>query len=156
MHTEVAVDVAATPRRVFDLARDIAKWPDLLPHYRKVTVHSRSNGRANATMSAVRPVWGRIGIPVWWRTEQWADDSRPDDLRLLFRHVAGATRGMAVAWHIRPSRGGANVVIEHEFEGRLPFLGREVFPRIVDRFFVRPIATRTLARFKALAENEAG
>ena len=155
MHTEVSIDVEAPPRRVFDLARDIARWPELLPHYRKVTIHSHSSGRTRATMNAVRPLWRRLGIPVWWRTEQWADDTDPRDLQLHFRHVGGATRGMAVAWHIRPSVLGARVVIEHEFERRLPLLGKSVFPRIVDRFFVRPIATRTLARFKALAESGA-
>ena len=106
-------------------------------------------------MAAVRPVW-RLGIPVWWRTQQWADDSDPKDLQLLFRHVGGATRGMAVAWHIRPSADGAHVAIEHDFRRRLPFLGDQLFPRVVDLLFVRPIAGRTLARFKALAEEGTG
>ena len=151
MHTEISIDVAAPPRRVFDLARDVTRWPQLLPHYRKVTIHSRVNGRATATMAAVRPV-GWIAIPVWWRSELWSDDSVADDLRLRFRHVAGATRGMDVTWHIRPTPTGAHVSIEHEFTRRLPLMGDEAFPRVVDRLFVRPIATRTLATFKKLAE----
>jgi hypothetical protein len=39
------------------------------------------------------------------------------------------------------------VTIEHDFAPRLPG-----FATFVDRFFTRPIAGRTLATFKALAE----
>jgi ribosome-associated toxin RatA of RatAB toxin-antitoxin module len=152
MHTEISINISQPPRIVFDLSRDIAEWPRLLPHYRKVTVHSRNEGRVVATMRAVRPIWRRLAIPVWWRSEQWADDSMADDLRLRFRHVGGATRGMDVTWHIRSTEVGSRVTIEHEFTRRLPLLGSDTFPRVVDRLFVRPIAGRTLATFKKLAE----
>jgi ribosome-associated toxin RatA of RatAB toxin-antitoxin module len=151
MQTEIAIDVAAQPRIVFDLARDISRWPRLLPHYRQVTIHSRDDGRVIATMSAMRPLW-RFGIPVSWRSEQWSEDADPGDLRLRFVHIAGATRGMDVTWHIRPSGGGSRVSIEHDFRRGLPLLGEDLFPRVVDALFVRPIAGRTLATFKRLAE----
>jgi ribosome-associated toxin RatA of RatAB toxin-antitoxin module len=152
MHTEISIDVNRPPRTIFDLARDISLWPTLLPHYRKVTIESRNDDRVTATMAAVRPIWRRVGIPVWWRSQQWADDGDPDDLRLRFKHVAGATKGMDVTWHIRSTDGGSRVTIEHEFIRRLPLLGNRLFPRVVDRLFVRPIAGRTLATFKRLAE----
>jgi hypothetical protein len=104
-------------------------------------------------MSAVRSAW-RLRIPVWWRTEQWAEDADADDLQLRFLHTAGATRGMDVTWHIRPTRSGSRVSIEHDFSRRVPLLGDSIFPRVVDRLFVRPIAGRTLARFKMLAEQQ--
>lgn len=152
MHTEISIDVAAPPRTVFELARDITRWPELLPHYRKVTVQSRDGGRVIASMSAVRPV-GKAGIPVRWRSEQWSDDSNVADLQLRFLHVAGATRGMDVRWHIRPTVAGCRVTIEHDFRRHLPFVGDDLFPRVIDRLFVRPIAGRTLASFKRLAEG---
>lgn len=106
-------------------------------------------------MSARRPL-GPLGIPVAWRSEQWHDVTDPDDLQLRFIHVAGATRGMDVTWHIRPSPEGSRVTIEHVFSRRLALLGDELLPRVVDRFFVRPIAGRTLATFKALVERGGG
>jgi hypothetical protein len=57
---------------------------------------------------------------------------------------------MDVTWHIDPRTddgGTTHVVIEHDFRPRLPG-----FAAFVDRFFTRPIAGRTLATFKALAE----
>ena len=63
---------------------------------------------------------------------------------------------MDVTWRIEPAASGGDgaagrdestVTIEHEFAPRLPG-----FAAFVDRFFTRPIAGRTLATFKALAE----
>lgn len=154
VHAEISINVAAPARVVFELARDITRWPDLLPHYRKVTVDSRNGERLTASMRAVRPFGKlRTGIPVRWQSEQWSDDADADDLRLRFIHVAGATRGMDVSWHIRPTKTGCRVTIEHDFLRSLPFLGDELFAQVIDRFFVRPIAGRTLATFKSLAES---
>ena len=150
MHTSIGVEVAAPPQRVFELAIDVPHWHEMLPHYRKVTVRSRDGARVVATMAARRP--GRLAVPVSWRAEHWPDSSDPDDLRLHFRHIGGATRGMNVVRHIRPTATGSSVTIEHDFSRPLPLLGPDVFPRLVDRLFVRPIAGRTLATFKSLAE----
>jgi ribosome-associated toxin RatA of RatAB toxin-antitoxin module len=130
MRTQIAIDVSAPPQRVFELSRDVARWPELLPHYRTVTVQSRTADRVVARMAAVRP--GRVPIPVWWHAEQWSDPSDASDLRLHFRHVGGVTRGMTVTWHIRPRDGGARVTIEHDFSRRLPLLGPNLLPRLVE------------------------
>jgi ribosome-associated toxin RatA of RatAB toxin-antitoxin module len=151
MRTEIGIDVAAPPERILALCGDVAAWPRLLPHYRAVRVHARKDGRLVAQMVAVRPI-GPLGIPVTWRAEQWAESSDPGDLRLRFRHVRGVTRGMDVTWHIRPTATGSRVTIEHEFRRPLPLLGDGLLPALVDRLFTRPIAGRTLARFKQLAE----
>jgi ribosome-associated toxin RatA of RatAB toxin-antitoxin module len=151
MHTSISVTVAAPPARIFELARDITRWPELLPHYRRVSVHARRGDRVVAQMVAVRRV-GPVGIPVTWRAEQWSEDSDPNDLRLRFRHVRGVTRGMDVTWHIRPDRAGTRVTIAHDFWRPLPLLGADALPFVVDRLFTRAIAGRTLRTFKALAE----
>ena len=59
---------------------------------------------------------------------------------------------MEVTWHIKPTPAGCTVTIEHDFSRRLPIIGDDAFPRTVDRLFVRPIAGKTLATFKRLAE----
>jgi ribosome-associated toxin RatA of RatAB toxin-antitoxin module len=147
----MSLSVAAPPARVFELARDVTRWPQLLPHYRRVSVQARRGGRLIAQMVAVRSI-GRVDIPVTWRAEQWSEDADPDDLRLRFRHIRGVTRGMDVTWHIRPEPAGSRVTIAHEFSRRLPLVGAEAVPYLVDRFFTRPIAGRTLRTFKSLAE----
>jgi ribosome-associated toxin RatA of RatAB toxin-antitoxin module len=153
MHSHIGIAVSASPRRVFELANQVPRWAELLPHYRQVTIESQDGDRTVARMAAWRP--GLLRIPVSWRAEHWSDDTDETDLRLHFRHVGGATVGMQVVWHIRPTGSGTSVVIEHDFSRPLPLLGSDLMPAIVDRFFIRPIAGRTLATFQALAEGRA-
>jgi hypothetical protein len=54
---------------------------------------------------------------------------------------------MDVTWRIEPTPGGCRVSIEHDFRPRFG-----PWATIIDRAFTRPIARRTLASFKALAE----
>jgi hypothetical protein len=54
---------------------------------------------------------------------------------------------MDVTWRIDPTPTGCRVTIEHDFRPRFP-----LWAGLIDRFFVRPIAGRTLAAFKAMAE----
>jgi ribosome-associated toxin RatA of RatAB toxin-antitoxin module len=133
---------------VFRLARDVDRWERLLPHYIRSRALRRSvDGVQVTSFAARRPVLGAsgIGLPVAWRARTW---SEPDARRLRFVHVAGATKGMDVTWRIEPHGVGARVSIDHDFRPRLPG-----FARFIDRAFTRPIAGRTLATFKALAES---
>ena len=147
MRSTIGIDVEAEPRLVFDLARDIERWPALLPHYVRVRVLERhADGSRSLQMTAVRrvvPILG-LGIPVAWRARTWAEEPT---LRLRFKHVGGATKGMDVTWRIEPTAGGCRVSIEHDFRPRIA-----PWAAVVDRLFVRPIAGRTLATFKAIAE----
>lgn len=149
MHSAIGVDIEAPASLVFALARDVERWATLLPHY----VRSRfedTDGWGRPIMEFVArrplvPVLG-LGLPVVWWSRTW---NEPESLRLYFEHIGGATRGMNVVWRIEPTGDGTacRVTISHDFSPRVPG-----FARVVDRFFTRPIAGRTLATFKALAE----
>ena len=160
--TTIGIDIDAPPELVYRLARDVTRWDVLLPHYaRSHPVELPSlDGVVGVVVDFVArrpfvPLLG-LGIPVTWRARTWHE---PDTRRLRFVHVAGATKGMDVTWTIEPAphatAGGAastpiartQVTIAHRFEPRLPG-----FAGFVDRWFTRPIAGRTLATFKALAE----
>ena len=147
MQSAIATDVGAPPALVFALARDVRRWPALLPHYVAVVpTGPPRNGVLTARMIARRPLVPPLGIelPVAWRALTWID---PDLLRIRFRHAGGATNGMDVTWRIEPSAAGCRVTIEHRFSPRVA-----AWAWFVDRLFTRPIATRTLATFKAIAE----
>ena len=152
MRSSIGIAMRAPPERVFALARDVSRWPELLPHYHDVVVERRGpDGHMTARMVASR-AFGPLPLPVTWRAEQWSDDSDPAELRLHFRHVRGITTGMQVTWRITPTASGTHVVIEHDFRRALPIVGDGFLPRLVDRWFTRPIATRTLRTFRDLAE----
>jgi len=148
MRSTIAIDVDAPPALIFTLARDVRRWERLLPHYvRSRVVERRADGTVVVDFVARRPLIGLLGLglPVTWRARTW---SEPTTLSLRFVHVAGATKGMDVTWRIEPGAGGSRVSIDHEFRPRLP-----LFAAFVDRAFTRPIAGRTLATFKVLAET---
>jgi ribosome-associated toxin RatA of RatAB toxin-antitoxin module len=141
------MEVAASPDLVFGLAHDVEHWSSLLPHYVSVRVERRIDGGGDlARFVAIRPLvpWFGVGVPVVWRALAW---NEPEERRLRFRHVGGPTGGMDVTWRIEPTADGCRVSIEHDFRPRI-----RPWARIVDRLVVRPIAGRTLATFKSIAE----
>ena len=148
MQSTISIEIDAPARLVFDLARDVERWPRLLPHYLDVRVLDRAaDGVVTARMTAMRLLvpWLGYGLPVAWRARTWAEE---DGLRLRFVHVGGATSGMDVTWRIDPTgERGCRVSIEHLFEPARP-----EWATLIDALFVRPIAGRTLATFKAIAE----
>ena len=148
MRSDIGIDVAAPAELVFRLARDVERWPDLLPHYERAdrSGEADARGRVLVRFVARRPLVPVLGLalPVVWRSWTWND---PTTCRMRFLHRGGATNGMDVTWRIESSDGGSRVTIEHVFAPRLP--GWAAF---IDRFFTRPIAGRTLASFKAIAE----
>lgn len=150
MRSRIGIEIEAPPDVVFGLAHRVDRWERLLPHYaRSRVVTARPDGSLLVAFAAVRgvvPLVG-LGIPVAWRARTW---NEPDSRRLRFVHVAGPTKGMDVTWHIDPTPFGCRVTIEHDFRPSLPG-----FAAFVDRWFTRPIAGRTLATFKALAETVA-
>jgi ribosome-associated toxin RatA of RatAB toxin-antitoxin module len=149
VRSELAIDVAAPAALVFALARDVTRWPALLPHYASVTVTARDERVVVARFVARRPLVGILGLalPVAWRSRTW---SEPDTMGLRFVHLGGATKGMDVTWDLAPTATGCHVTIRHDFRPRIPG-----WAWLMDRGFVRPIASRTLASFKAIAEATA-
>ena len=147
MHSTITILVEAPPELVFRLAGDVERWERLLPHYiRSRAVGRRAGGALVADFIARRQLVALIGLslPVAWRARTWGE---PEARRLRFVHLAGATKGMDVTWRIEPTTAGTRISIDHDFRPRLPG-----FAMFVDRAFTRPIASRTLATFKALAE----
>ena len=152
MHSTIGIDIAAPPELVYRLARDVTRWARILPHYARSDVVRREPGGVLVCDFVARrpfvPVLG-LALPVTWRSRTWHEHATR---RLRFEHVAGATKGMDVTWTIeavpRPNGSpGARVEIAHDFAPAIPG-----FAWVVDRFFTRPIAGRTLATFRALAE----
>lgn len=146
METVNEIQVAAPPEHVFHLAAEVERWPELLPHYRWVRVLERSGERKVVEMAARRD-W----IPVKWISIQRLF---PDEHRITFQHIGGATRGMVVEWTLVPVGGGSHVRIWHDFRPGWPLVPDKLVELVVGRFFVQNIAGKTLRRIKALAESK--
>jgi uncharacterized membrane protein len=133
--------------RIFDLAADVERWPEILPHYRYVRPVPDPNGERRFAMGARRGP-----IPVTWEAIQ-----RPmrNERRIEFVHTGGVTRGMWVAWRFEPRDGAVDVSIEHRLELRWPLIGELVARSVIGPQFIEAIAGRTLRRVRELAEAAA-
>lgn len=153
MRTDNTVEMEGELRHIVDLAVDTERWPEILPHYRWVTL-LEGGGDAKTVEMAAR----RDRIPVKWRAVQTVERDGPTPV-IRFVHVWGVTKGMDVAWTFDDSRPGVvRVRIDHDFEpwwpvvGKTP-VGRLVADRIIGPHFVGAIAGRTLATIKGIVEG---
>jgi hypothetical protein len=133
--------------RVFPLAADVERWPEILPHYRYVRPLPDPDGARRFAMGARRGP-----VPVRWEAIQ---RPMPEARRIEFIHTGGVTRGMWVAWRLEPVEGGTEVSIEHRLELGWPLIGPFAARAVIGPHFIEAIAGRTLRRIRELAEAPA-
>ncbi|HXF34026.1 MAG TPA: SRPBCC family protein [Candidatus Acidoferrales bacterium] len=143
---EIFIDAPA--QAIYRLAATTERWPEYLPHYRRVRVVSGDDRRRVVEMAAWRDV-----IPIRWVAEQIND---PDIPHIAFRHIAGWTKGMEVEWIFTPQGNGTRVQIVHRLQFRFPFASEWLGEYVVGDFFIHYVASKTLARMKRLVEGEGG
>ena len=143
--------VRAPLETIFELARDVERWPVLLRHYRYVRFRERTpDGGGLVEMSANRP-FGPLHWPTWWLSEMQIAAEVPS---VRFRHVGGVTTRMDVEWTFAPVARGTLVRIVHVWDGpRWPLVGGFAATRVIGPVFVHGIASRTLAGLGAAAER---
>lgn len=149
MRSELDLAMRAPYERIFALAAEVERWPEILPHYRYVRPLRDARGERHFAMGARRGP-----IPVSWRAIQ-----RPlvDERRIEFVHTGGVTKGMWVAWRFAPENDGViRVSIEHRLELRWPLIGEFAARHVIGPQFIEAIAGRTLRRIRELAEASAG
>jgi len=152
MRTVDRAVVAAPIDQVFRVAADVERWPQILPHYRWVTMQERRPNGGIVEMAAWRP-FGLFKYPTWWTSEM---EILPDRHEVRYRHIAGITRGMDVVWKLEPHDGQVAVTIVHEWNGpRWPLIGRVAANWVIGPVFIHAIASRTLAGVKRKAELDA-
>jgi len=157
MHTENTITINAPRERIFTLAADIERWPDILPHYRFVRIldQNKDGTRKVVEMSATRDGFPLPGLkyPVTWRSVQVCDRAAG---HIYFKHLAGIAQGMWVVWTLTPDeqKRSVRVAIGHDLTYPLPALNGWFARDLVGRGFVQSIAGRTLATLKQIAEAE--
>ncbi len=147
MRSELHEPMRAPYERIFELAAEVERWPELLPHYRYVRRVPGSGDRRFAMGARRGP------IPVRWEAIQ-----RPlrADRRIEFVHTAGVTKGMWVAWRFDERGGMVDVSIEHRLELGWPVVGGFAATHVIGPHFIEAIARRTLRRIRELAEGPVG
>jgi hypothetical protein len=148
MHTQTTTFIQGPLARIVDLAADVERWPQILPHYRWVTLLEGGGDRKVVEMAALRD-----RIPVRWRAVQEIDRSGPTPV-IAYQHTWGITRGMAVAWTFAERSDGVQVTIRHDFRPPWPLVGNLIANTIIGPHFVDYVAGRTLGTIKQIVERE--
>ncbi len=148
--------VRAPARAVFEIVRDVERWPAYLPHYRFVRFRERaSDGGGIVEMAANRP-FGLFNWPTWWLSEMQVIDSPGTTPAVRFRHIGGITKGMDVEWRFESRDGGTAVELVHAWNGpQWPLIGIFAATTVIGPVFVHGIASRTLAGLARIAERDA-
>jgi hypothetical protein len=148
MRTSNVITIQAPLPVIFNVASDLARWPDFLSHYRYNRFLSPMPWGGIVKMSAVRTF-----IPTTWISIYRIDVEK---CQLHFEHLRStlnATRGMIVVWHFTQTPEGIRIEITHDLDLRWPLIGGFVGRVIVGQFFIHHIATRTLAGLKSKVES---
>lgn len=155
MMTIVDEHMIDAPARIcFEVAADVERWPQILPHYRYVRFNQKDGfGTGIVEMSAWRPFPAGLKYPTWWRSQMHV---RADEPAVYYKHVAGVTRGMDVKWELQPRGEQTFVRLFHTWDGPAWPLIRGLAARLVILpHFVSAIAQRTLAGVAREAEARA-
>ena len=129
---------------IFQLAIDVERWPQLLPHYRVVRFRERTSDDGGIVeMSANRP-FGPLNWPTWWVSQMSVQRKAMkggDEPRIRFRHVEGITAGMEVEWSFNPAKGGTRVRIVHVWNGPpWPLVGGWAATSVIGPVFVQTLS----------------
>lgn len=153
MRTVDEGDVRAPMRVMVDIAADVERWPEHLPHYRYVRFRARQGGGGIVEMSANRP-FGPFNWPTWWVSLMEVQHRQDGTPAIRFRHVEGITTGMEVEWSFAPVTGGTRVTVLHLWNGpSWPVIGGIAARVVIGPVFVHGIASRTLAGLALAAER---
>jgi len=149
LHTENTITIDAPFEIIFDLAAQVTRWPQLLPHYRFVRELDSPMPADPLCRRVVAMSARRTGIPVSWISTQEIDR---EARQVRYHHLAGATRGMDVVWRFELRRETIDVTIDHHLESARWWYRLPGVEYIVGSLFVMHIADRTLRGIKHRAE----
>ena len=145
----------APPDTCFEIAANVERWPEILPHYRWVRFHEKADfAQGIVEMAAWRPFPG-FRYPTWWLSEMESD---PAARTVTYRHIDGITKGMDVVWQIDDlGDGRSHLRIVHDWTGpEWPLIGGAAANLVIGPHFISHIAGRTLTGVAQAAEAQTG
>src|SRR5205809_6669092 len=111
MHTVDQIAIGAPMDRVFQIASDVERWPEILSHYRWVRVLDRHASGGTVEMAAWRP-FGALRYPVW-RVSEMTVDGAAREIRYL--HLRRITQRMVGVRRRVRGPAGLDAQVAHDF-----------------------------------------
>lgn len=135
----------------FQVAADVERWPDILPHYRWVRFREKKGFADGVVEMAAWRSFPLLRYPTWWLSEMEHDAAART---VRYRHVGGITKGMDVSWEVREDGDSTLLRIVHDWDGpRWPLIGGLAADLVIGPHFINHIAGRTLRGIAAESER---
>ena len=122
--------IPAPRARVYELAKDVERFPEFLPNVQQVTIRERDGGR---TVSD----WVGL-VPEFRRTIKWTEEDIWDDAAYMcrFRSLEGDWDRYQGEWSFVEEDDGTRVRLRIEYEYNVPLIGpliRKLLHKLVQR-----------------------
>jgi len=116
---ESSLEINADPRAVYEVARDVERFPDYMPQVKSIRVRERSDDNSVQVVE-----WAGI-IPQFALTVKWVERDLWDDQELTcrFEQVAGEFNRYDGLWRFVPDGGGCRFESQLNYELEIPTIG---------------------------------
>ncbi len=147
---EVDLSVNASPKKTFEVAQDIEKFPEFAPELKAVTVLARNGGKVVSKWVGTAEVVGIVRDFVWEEEDEWDKEK----LKCKFRLIRGDLKAYEGEWSFLPGEtGGTLCRLEISYELGIPLLGAMLEKLIHDK--IVDSSKSILSAVKKLAEMDA-
>ncbi|MEP0815447.1 MAG: SRPBCC family protein [bacterium] len=143
--------IAADPAKVFALAKEAERFPDVVPDLTEVKAVEKDGARVVTTWRGTLSIAGMINRGIYWKEEDiWDDAAR----KCTFSLIEGDMKKYSGDWTFEDApdgSGGTLVKLSVDFELGVPMIGPLVV-RLVDKL-VKENCEALLAGLAKLAEG---
>ena len=144
VHMEDSIIVKDNLERVYDISRDVEKYPEFIPGY----LESRVEGSREGKLIIKRVAWVKEKQLTWRSMASFQKNSC-----IEFEQIEGRLKGMKAKWLFEKAPEGTKVVITHDFRLGLPVIGwfKE---RLIAKPAVSKVARTVLRALKTKVESK--
>ena len=143
-YVETAIDIAAPARAIYELAKDMERYPDFMPDVETVTILKR-DGNTTTTR------WKTLveEAPIEWTEVDVFDD---DNTRIDYRLIEGDLDKFEGAWTFEERDGVTHVVLGVDYDFGVPTLAELIGPTLQKK--VEENSLMMLTALKSRAESK--
>ena len=109
-----SIIINSSPNEVYDLAKDMERFPGYMPDVENVTVLERDGNRTITEWTT-----NVEGIPLCWKEEDTFDD---DNISISYRLIEGDLEKFEGTWTFTENEGKTEVVLTVDFDFGMPTL----------------------------------
>ncbi len=128
VRSELIID--SPPQNVYALAKDVERFPEVLPNVQSVTIRERDGSR-------VVSEWVGL-VPEFRRTIKWVEEDIWDDgsMRCQFRSLSGDWDRYQGSWTFAAEGAGTRVSLTISYDYNVPLIGpliQKLLQKLVQR-----------------------